>query len=163
MAGGYGWITAYRSRHIRPEDSQEDAETILRAALADDRAQARTESAEPRPLQPETALLTAAAARQKAAGAGPGPARTITVGWTEVRSDADDELIGWEFGLLPLHEDTSPRPGWITRHGILSTDVRSPHLHTRRLRELTEQAPAQHELIEMAYAHALAKAMAIPV
>ncbi|WP_331731427.1 hypothetical protein [Streptomyces sp. NBC_00073] len=126
MAGGYGWITAYRSRHIRPEDSQEDAETILRAALADDRAQARTESAEPRPLQPETALLTAAAARQKAAGAGPGPARTITVGWTEVRSDADDELIGWEFGLLPLHEDTSPRPGWITRHGILSTDVRSP-------------------------------------
>ncbi|WP_393101022.1 hypothetical protein [Streptomyces sp. LN325] len=26
------------------------------------------------------------------------------------------------------------------------------------MRELTEQAPAQHELIEMAYAHAVAKA-----
>ncbi|MFI1648265.1 hypothetical protein ACH4XT_15180 [Streptomyces avidinii] len=160
MAGGYGWVTAYRSRHIRPEDSPEDAEAILRAALADDLAQARTENAEPRPLQPQTTLLTAAAAREKAAGAG--PTRTIIVCWTEVRSDADDELIGWEFGLLPLHEDALPSPAWITCHGTLSTDVRYPHLHNQRLRELTERAPAQHELIEMAYAHAVAKASTIP-
>ncbi|GGR80637.1 hypothetical protein GCM10010269_19730 [Streptomyces humidus] len=160
MAHGYGWVTAYRSRHNRPEVSREDAETVMRAALTDDLAQARTEYAEPRPPQPQTPLLTAAAAREKVAASG--PARTIILGWTEVRSDADDELIGWEFELLPLHEGASPSPGWITRHGTLSTDVRYPRPHTQRLRELTEQAPAQHQLIEMAYAHAIAKASTIP-
>ncbi|MGY4963564.1 hypothetical protein [Streptomyces sp. 900105245] len=160
MAGGYGWVTAYRSRHIRAEDSLEDAETVLRAALAEDIADERTVDAEPRALQPQTALLTAAAAREKVAGAS--PARTITVAWAEVRSDADEALIGWEFGLLPLHEGGSPSPGWITRHGTLSTAVRYPHLHTQRIRELTEQAPGQRELIEMAYAHAVATASTIP-
>ncbi|MFI6113222.1 hypothetical protein [Kitasatospora sp. NPDC051164] len=100
-------------------------------------------------------LLTVAAAREKVAASG--PAGTIIVGWTEVRSDANDELIGWEFELLPLHEGASPSPGWIIRHGTLSTDVRYPRPHAQRLRELTEQAPARHELIEMAYAHAIAK------
>jgi hypothetical protein len=55
-----------------------------------------------------------------------------------------------------------PSPAWITRHGTLSTDVRYPHLHNQRLRELTERAPAQHQVIEMAYAHAVATASAIP-
>ncbi|MFD4611398.1 hypothetical protein ACFWOT_25595 [Streptomyces sp. NPDC058440] len=160
MAHGYGWVTVCRSRHLRPEDSWEDAETVLRAALADDLAQSRTASSEPRALQPEMTLLTAAAARERVAGAS--PASTITVGWREVCSDADDELIGWEFGLLPLREGALRSPGWITRHGILSTDVRRPRVHTHRLRELTEQAPDQPELLEMAYAHAVAKASTIP-
>ncbi|MFF5705200.1 hypothetical protein ACFY7H_22260 [Streptomyces sp. NPDC012794] len=109
MAHGYGWVTAYRCRHIRPEDSREDAELVLRAALAEDLTQGRTATAEPRPLQPEMPLLTAAAAPEKVAGVS--ATRTITVGWTEVRSDADDELIGWEFGLLPLHGGAVPSPG----------------------------------------------------
>ncbi|MFJ4003809.1 hypothetical protein ACIPWL_10170 [Streptomyces sp. NPDC090023] len=159
MAHGYGWITAYRSHHIRPEDSLQDAETVLRAALAEDLAQ-DSPGAEPRALQPEMPLLTAAAAREKAASAA--GANTITVGWTEVRSEADDELIGWEFGLLPLREDALVEPGWITRHGTLHTDVRYPRVHTQRLRELTEQTPAQSELVAMAYAHAIAKASTIP-
>ncbi|MFI6688074.1 hypothetical protein [Streptomyces sp. NPDC050485] len=156
MAHGYGWITTCRSRHIRPEDSREDAETVLRAALADDLAQKRTTSSEPRPLQPQTPLLTAAGARETAARAI--PAGTVAVGWTEVRSEPEDELIGWQFELLTHHEGASPSPGWITRHGTLNTDVRYPHLHTRRLRELTEQTSAQQELLEMGYAHAVAKA-----
>ncbi|MER7967558.1 hypothetical protein ABTX35_00825 [Streptomyces sp. NPDC096080] len=36
MAHGYGWVTACRSRHIRLEDTREDAETVLHAALAED-------------------------------------------------------------------------------------------------------------------------------
>ncbi|MEU0215184.1 hypothetical protein ABZ281_08685 [Streptomyces sp. NPDC006265] len=57
---------------------------------------------------------------------------------------------------------TLPSPRWITCHGTLSTDVRYPHPHAQRLRELTEQTPAQRELIEMSYAHAVAKASTIP-
>ncbi|MFK0119253.1 hypothetical protein [Streptomyces sp. NPDC090994] len=160
MAHGYGWVTACRSRHIRLEDTREDAETVLHAALAEDVAQGRTASSEPRALQPQMLLLTAAAAREKADGAA--PAGTITVGWAEVRTDPSDELIGWEYGLLPLTEGALPSPRWITRHGTLSTDVRYPHLHTQRLRELTEQTSAQREVIEMSYAHAVAKASTIP-
>ncbi|MFE0777004.1 hypothetical protein [Streptomyces sp. NPDC058861] len=160
MAHGYGWVTVCRSRHLRPEDSWEDAETVLRAALADDLAQGRTSDAEPRSLQPQTTLLTVAAAREKVAGAG--SAGKITVAWTEVRSTADDELIGWEFGLLPLHEGAVPSPGWITRRGTLSTAVRYPRIHLQRLGDLIEQVPAQRELLEMAYAHAVAKASTIP-
>ncbi|MFE7118816.1 hypothetical protein ACFU99_25695 [Streptomyces sp. NPDC057654] len=160
MAHGYGWVTVCRSRHGRPENTWEDAQAVLRAALADDLVQNRTASSEPRALQPEMLLLTAAAAREKADAAR--PVGTGTVGWTEVRGDTDDELIGWEFRFLPLREGALTSRGWITRHGILSTSIRYPRFHTQRLRELTEQASARREMMEMAYAHTVTKASTIP-
>lgn len=162
MAAGYGWVTAFGSRHAWLEDTLQDAEAMLRTALAVDVREGRAEQPSLRELRPPSRLLTVAGARERVAAALPGGRDADS--WVEIRRrDAEDEVMGWQFTLPGSTEEAPGEDGWITRHGLVRGTLRYVSPHPRRLRELCKQdAQSDQDLLEMGYAYALAKASAIP-